>query len=85
MTIISREVNEITEFEVGKIYIRKEIHDKYGGQWQVGISALKNCHMNFLFAGISEKQGYENGFRPDGSFGRYVMRTTRGYETRHSG
>ena len=59
----------MTEFKVDAIYMRTKIHDRYGGQRQVGISVLTGYPMILLFEGMLGKQhGYENGFQPDGSF-----------------
>lgn len=62
----------MTKFKVGAIYIRTNIHDRYGGQRQVGISVLKDYPMILLFGGMLGRQhGYENGFQDDGSFWYY--------------
>lgn len=38
----------MTEFKVGKTYIRTKIHDEYRGQRQVGICVLKDYPMILL-------------------------------------
>lgn len=57
-------------FQIGEIYNRKlDIHYKYGGQQQGGISTPANHPYIFLFTGDSgEKYGYKDEFRSDGLF-----------------
>lgn len=62
----------MAEFEVGEIYIRKEIHDEYGGQRQGGISTPRNEPKIFIFTGDSGKaHGYNDGWQTDDSFWFY--------------
>ena len=62
----------MADFEIGTTYRRKELHDKYGGQRQHGISTPK-CHpMIFLFTSDAGRtHGYNDEFQPDGSFWYY--------------
>lgn len=55
---------EIPRFEIGRLYKRREdIHLKYGGSWQNGISSSAVCPAIFLFTGESgEQYGYRDGF-----------------------
>ena len=57
-------------FEVGKIYDRRqEIHGRYGGQRQGGISTPREWPMVFLFTGESgEQYGYRDGWDENGVF-----------------
>ncbi len=54
----------IPRFEVGQTYKRRDdIHMKYGGSWQNGISSSAVCPAIFLFTGESgEQYGYRDGF-----------------------
>jgi 5-methylcytosine-specific restriction protein A len=54
---------------VGKTYNRRrDLHDKYGGQRQGGISTPSAHPLIFLFTGESGAQyGYRDGPRPDGT------------------
>ncbi len=58
------------EFEVGQRYHRqKEIHDRFGGQRQGGMSTPKDYHVVFLFTGDRGRQhGYRDEMRADGTF-----------------
>jgi 5-methylcytosine-specific restriction protein A len=56
-------------FEVGKTYIRRQLHDQYGGQRQGGISTPARHPLILLFSGSGgEKWGYRDHWDPDGSF-----------------
>lgn len=56
-------------FEVGEVYRRSDIHDKYGGQQQGGISTPKEYPFIMLFTGeTGEQYGYRDGFQTDGSY-----------------
>jgi 5-methylcytosine-specific restriction protein A len=56
-------------FEQGRIYRRRDLHDRFGGQRQGGISTPKDLPLIFLFTGESgEQYGYHDGWEPDGSF-----------------
>jgi len=57
-------------FEIGGRYNRRrDLHDRYGGQQQGGISTPKTLDAIFLFTGSSgEAYGYRDEFRPDGVF-----------------
>lgn len=54
-------------FVVGKDYSRRrDIHDRYGGQRQSGISASSSSPFIFIFSGSSgEAYGYEDGWHED--------------------
>ena len=56
-------------FEVGRWYKRGDLHDKYGGNRQGGISPSRSYPIIFLFTG---KRGHEFGYDdfsdPDGTF-----------------
>lgn len=60
-------------FEVGAVYSRRDdLHARYGGQQQGGISTPADHPLVFLFTSdAGEKYGYRDGFRPDGVF-RYT-------------
>ncbi len=56
-------------FETDKAYKRKELHRKYGGQEQGGISTPANHPMVLLFFGErGEEHGYKDGWSTDGFF-----------------
>ena len=57
-------------FVVGHDYIRqRDIHRKYGGSWQNGISSSALCPAIFVFTGESgEQYGYRDGFDDAGVF-----------------
>ena len=56
-------------FVKGKIYIRRDLHNKYGGNRQGGISNCKNHPFIFVFTGKAGKShGYEDGWSEDGYF-----------------
>jgi 5-methylcytosine-specific restriction protein A len=57
-------------FEVGRIYKRKEeIHGVYGGQGQGGISTPSKHAIVIIFTSdAGESYGYQDQFRPDGTF-----------------
>ena len=51
-------------FEKGKTYRRSDLHDKYGGQRQGGISTPKEYPIILLFTSESgEEFGYVDGFK----------------------
>ena len=54
----------IPQFVVGQSYQRRsDIHLKYGGSWQNGVSSSAVCPAIFLFTGdTGEQYGYEDGF-----------------------
>lgn len=53
-------------FNVGQIYRRTDIHDKYGGQRQGGISTPRKYPFIFLFTGgTGERYGYRDGWQGD--------------------
>lgn len=57
------------EFSVGTRYLRKEIHDEFGGQRQYGISTPANDSCIFVFTDPStEEYGYRDRFRNNGLF-----------------
>jgi 5-methylcytosine-specific restriction protein A len=56
-------------FEQGRIYQRRDLHERFGGQRQGGISTPKDHPLIFLFTGESgEQYGYHDGWEPDGTF-----------------
>jgi 5-methylcytosine-specific restriction protein A len=56
-------------FEQGHIYRRRDLHDRFGGQRQGGISTPKDHPLIFLFTGESgEQYGYHDGWEPNGTF-----------------
>jgi 5-methylcytosine-specific restriction protein A len=56
-------------FEKGKLYIRRELHDNYGGNRQGGISNCAKHPFIFVFTGKAGKShGYEDGWSDDGYF-----------------
>ena len=57
-------------FEIGKVYDRRqEIHGRYGGQRQGGISTPREWPVVFLFTGESgEQYGYKDGWDENGVF-----------------
>ena len=59
-------------FETGQRYRRRDLHGKYGGQWQGGISTPADHALVLLFAGKTGEQfGYRDGWDPDGTY-RYT-------------
>ena len=58
------------EFEVGRIYNRRrDIHDKYEGQRQGGMSTPRNYPVIFLFTGAGgAEHGYRDEPKPDGTY-----------------
>lgn len=72
-------------FEVGEEYRRRELHERYGGQEQGGISTPSKHPFVMLFWGDSgEEYGYKDGwvardrFRYTGEGQRGDMEMTRG-------
>jgi 5-methylcytosine-specific restriction protein A len=57
-------------FEIGQVYNRRrDIHSKYGGQEQGGISTPKNWPNIFLFtADAGQDYGYRDGWAPNGEY-----------------
>jgi 5-methylcytosine-specific restriction protein A len=57
-------------FEVGEVYDRRrDIHERYDGQQQGGISTPQRAPFIFLFTGESgEQYGYSDGWSEDGVF-----------------
>ena len=59
-------------FEIGATYRRSELHDKYGGQRQGGISTPADQSVIFLFTGAAgEEHGYRDGWQTDDLFWYY--------------
>jgi len=57
------------KFEQGKTYIRREIHEQFGGQEQGGISTPANHPIILLFTGKQgEEFGYKDGWTDAGTF-----------------
>ena len=56
------------DLEIGKIYQRRDLHTKFGGQVQGGIAPSNDEPVVFLFTGeIGESHGYRDEIRPDGT------------------
>jgi 5-methylcytosine-specific restriction enzyme A len=55
-------------FELGQIYQRRELHQRYGGQQQGGISTPRGCSYVFLFTGSGNAYGYHDGWTEQGIF-----------------
>src|SRR6266446_1576038 len=56
-------------FTIGQEYRRRDLHSKYGGQRQGGISTPLQLPILLLFTGESgEQYGYSDGFQEDGTF-----------------
>ena len=58
------------KFKVGQIYNRRrDLHDRYGGQRQGGMSTPQQHPVIFLFTGEGGAQhGYRDEFKPDGTY-----------------
>lgn len=58
----------IADFEIGRIYQRRSIHAKYGGQMQSGISTPGLHPLIFAFTGATGRQhGYADEWTEDGA------------------
>lgn len=70
MASAARSEGEIPQFVLGAKYNRREeIHKKFGGSWQSGISPSSTSPAIFLFTGDSgEQYGYRDGFDSEGVF-----------------
>ena len=56
-------------FVKGKSYLRRDLHERYGGQEQTGISTPADYPMIFLFTSKkAEKYGYRDGWTNEGVF-----------------
>jgi 5-methylcytosine-specific restriction enzyme A len=56
-------------FEVATLYRRRDLHARYGGQAQSGISTPADQQFIFLFTGESgEQHGYRDGWTTEGTF-----------------
>ena len=56
------------DLKIGAVYERRELHSKYGGSIQGGISPSNDEPVIFLFTGeIGESHGYRDEIRPDGT------------------
>ncbi len=57
------------ELSPGDLIRRKELHSRFGGQQQGGISTPSTNNLVFLFTGSTgERYGYQDGWTPDGAF-----------------
>ncbi|RDI70332.1 HNH endonuclease [Halopelagius longus] len=57
------------QFEVGRQYLRKELHDQFQGQRQHGISTPSSKSFIFIFTDpASEEHGYSDRFLENGHF-----------------
>jgi 5-methylcytosine-specific restriction enzyme A len=55
--------------EVGQEYRRRELHEKYGGQWQGGISTPSDQKAVFIFTSDAGKQhGYSDGWTENNTY-----------------
>lgn len=79
------------QFEEGMEYLRKKLHDAYGGQRQGGISTPRDHKIIMLFDTSSGNEyGYRDGFTEDGVYewtgeGQIgVMTLSRGNKAIHS-
>lgn len=62
----------MARFEVGREYVRKEIHAQYGGQEQQGISTPAGSNLIFLITGKSgAAYGYDDDWEPEGVYRYY--------------
>ena len=60
---------ELINLNVGEVYRRADIHDRYGGQLQGGISTPAGYPYVFLFSGQQgEEYGYEDGQQDDKTY-----------------
>jgi 5-methylcytosine-specific restriction protein A len=58
----------ITDFEISRVYRRRDIHEKFGGQMQGGISTPARDPLIFAFTGASGRQhGYADEWTQDGA------------------
>jgi 5-methylcytosine-specific restriction enzyme A len=56
-------------FSPGQLYRRRDLHERFGGQRQGGISTPAKARFIFLITGDSSKQhGYSDEWTPDGVF-----------------
>jgi 5-methylcytosine-specific restriction protein A len=56
-------------FAIGRVYRRSDIHDKYGGQRQGGISTPRQYPLIFIFTGtVGLAHGYADEWDADGVF-----------------
>jgi len=55
-------------FEIGRVYLRVDIHARYGGQGQGGISTPAEYPFILLFRESGQKYGYRDGWEADGTF-----------------
>jgi 5-methylcytosine-specific restriction protein A len=62
-------LRELIEFIRGETYLRAELHKRFGGQSQYGISTPAGNPVIFLFPGLSgSRYGYEDGWTSDGLY-----------------
>lgn len=65
-------------FERGRVYVRRELHNQFGGQDQGGISTPAGSPIILLFTGEAGRQyGYNDGWEAEGTF-RYFGEGQRG-------
>lgn len=58
----------IADFEIGHVYRRRDIHEKFAGQRQGGISTPAQHPLIFAFTGASGRQhGYADEWTDDGA------------------
>lgn len=62
-------MRETAHFVPGEAYVRRTVHDRFGGQRQGGISTPANVPAIFLFTGAEGQAfGYDDGWQEDASF-----------------
>lgn len=67
---LDQNLQDVADFEVGRVYRRRDdIHARFGGQRQGGISTPSGVPYIFLFTGESgEQYGYRDGWNEDGVY-----------------
>lgn len=67
---LDQHLSDVARFEVGRVYHRRnDIHARFGGQQQGGISTPAGWPYIFLFTGESgEQYGYRDGWNEDGVY-----------------
>jgi len=87
--MVPADVPSQPEFELGARYLRRALHDEFGGQRQYGISTPASESFIFIFTDpSSEEHGYRDQFLSNGLFiysgeGRIGDMTMDGGERAH--
>lgn len=56
-------------FVPGQVYRRRDLHSRYGGQQQGGISTPSRHNLILLFTGdVGQQHGYSDEWSPEGIF-----------------